>query len=124
DRSTSVKHSAGDLFARLREIVDQSGQGASGYDRSLRITPQVRRQSDWVEVEIAWEPIDRDLIAVETNLTWFLEAVEQIPTDDDDADMMSGVEDLAVDLVNSIRSCGEFRAKLSEIVIDPTSEAV
>lgn len=123
-RSTALRLSAADLFARLREIVDQSGQGTSGYDRSLRITPQLRRQSDWVEVEIAWERVDRDLIAVEADLAWFLEAVERIPTEEDDPAAMSEIEDLAVELVNAIRSCGEFRAKLAEIVIDPTGEAV
>src|SRR5262249_20133806 len=73
-RSTALKRSASDLFARLREIVDQAGQGASGYDRTLRITPQSRRQSDWVEVEVVWERVDRDLIAIETDLAWFLNA--------------------------------------------------
>jgi DNA polymerase-3 subunit epsilon/ATP-dependent DNA helicase DinG len=123
-RSTALKLSAGDLFARLREIVDQSGQGTSGYDRSLRITPQVRRQSQWVEVEIAWERVDRDLIAVEADLVWFLEAVERIPNEIDEEDDLTGADDLAVDLMNAIRQCGELRSKLAEIAIDPSDEAV
>jgi DNA polymerase-3 subunit epsilon/ATP-dependent DNA helicase DinG len=123
-RATALKLSASDLFARLRDIVDNSGQGASGYDRSLRITAQVRRQSQWVEVEVAWERVDRELIAVEADLVWFLEAVERIPSEEDEPEEADGIEDLAVELLNAIRSCGEFRAKLSEIAIDPTDAAV
>jgi DNA polymerase-3 subunit epsilon/ATP-dependent DNA helicase DinG len=123
-RSTSLKLVASDLFARLRELVDQTGQGATGYDRSLRITPQVRRQSQWVEVEVAWERVDRELIAVEADLAWFLEAVERIPSEEDDSEEVDAVEDLVVDLLNAIRSCSEFRSKLSEIAIDPADEAV
>ncbi|MEA2528837.1 MAG: ATP-dependent helicase DinG [Thermomicrobiales bacterium] len=123
-RSSALKLSASDLFARLREIVDQTGQGSSGYDRSLRITPQIRRQSQWVEVEVAWERVDRDLISVEADLAWFLESVERLPTEKDKDDDLGAVEDLAVDLLNAIRQSGEFRAKLAEIVIDPSDEAV
>jgi ATP-dependent DNA helicase DinG len=123
-RTTALKLSTGDLFARLREFVEQAGQGGGGYDRSVRITPSVRRLSQWVEVEVAWERVDRDLLAVEGDLVWFLEAVERIPTEDDSEDDPSGVEDLGVDLLNAIRACGEFRAKLAEAAIDPMDEAV
>jgi len=123
-RSTALKLSTGELYARLRENVDQAGQGTSGYDRSLRITPQVRRQSQWVEVEVAWEKVDRELIAVETDLVWFLEAVERLGGDDEEDEDLTGIEDLAVDLMNSIRTCSELRAKLAEIAIDPSDEAV
>jgi DNA polymerase-3 subunit epsilon/ATP-dependent DNA helicase DinG len=123
-RSSALKLSANDLFARLREIVDQTGQGSSGYDRSLRITSHIRRQSQWVEVEVAWERVDRDLISVEADLAWFLESVERLPTEKDKDDDLGAVEDLAVDLLNAIRQSGEFRAKLAEIVIDPSDEAV
>ncbi len=123
-RSTSLKLSAGELFARLREIVDQSGQGNSGYDRSLRITAQVRRQSQWVEVEVAWERVDRDLTAVEADLVWFLEAVERLAKGDEEPEDLNDAEDLAVDLLNAIRLCGEQRYKLAEIAIDPSDEAV
>src|SRR5262249_15738592 len=107
-RSTALKVSAGDLFARLREIVDQAGLGASGYGRTVRITPQVRRQRQWVEVEVAWERVDRELIAVEADLVWFLEVVERISSEEDDPEEADGIEDLAVDLLNAIRSCTEF----------------
>jgi Rad3-related DNA helicase len=122
-RSVSMKMATSVLFGKLREIVEQAGLGTSGYDRSLRITSQVRRQSEWVEVEIAWERVDQELIAVEADLAWFLESIERLVKDDDAQDG-DGPDDLAVDLVNAIGQCAEMRAKLAQIAINPTDQAV
>lgn len=122
-RSVSLKLATSALFGQLRGIIEGAGLGNSGYDRSLRVTPQVRRQSEWVDVEIAWERVDQELIAVESDLSWFRESIERLVKDDADQDG-SGPDDLAVDLDNAIDQCGEMRAKLAQIAINPTDQAV
>jgi DNA polymerase-3 subunit epsilon/ATP-dependent DNA helicase DinG len=50
--------------------------------------------------------------------------VERLKPGEEESDDVNGAEDLAVDLTNAMRLCGELRYKLAEIAIDPTEEAV
>ncbi len=125
-KATAARLATGDLFARLRELVEHEGTGTAGYDRSVRLTRAVHHRGDWVEVEVAWERLNGDLIAIETDIAWFLEALENaLPDEEEASDLaLDPTEDLVLELTNALRALIDLRVKLSESVIDPSEEAV
>ncbi len=125
-RMNSAKMATNDLFLRLRDLVDQEGMGAAGYDRSVRLTRSIRRRGEWMEAEIAWERLDRELTAIESELVWFLETLERaIPDESDTAEnILDLTEDVVLELTNALRALADLRVKLAESVIDPSAGAV
>ncbi|MER3485700.1 MAG: exonuclease, partial [Chloroflexota bacterium] len=122
---TQAKMAANDLFLRFRDLVDQERMGAAGYERSVRLTPAVRRRGEWIEVEIAWERLDRELTTIEGNLVWYLETLERVVPDQPDAPetVLDLTEDVVLELTNALRALADVRVRL-ESVIDPSAEAV
>ncbi|GIW04643.1 MAG: DNA polymerase III subunit epsilon [Thermomicrobiales bacterium] len=123
---TQAKMAANDLFLRLRDLVDQERMGAAAYERSVRLTPAVRRRGEWIEVEIAWERLDREMTTIEGDLTWFLETLERVIPGQPDAPetVLDLTEDVVLEITNALRALADVRVQLAESVIDPSAQAV
>lgn len=124
NRIGGVKQTAVDLFARIGEFLRVREPGRGRYDRTLRLTAAVRRDSSWVQIELAWEELDRRLREVEDDLTWYLDRVEGADPPDHDEALESEQEDLAIELSTTLRESVVLRARLQETVTAPSVDAV
>jgi predicted DnaQ family exonuclease/DinG family helicase len=123
--ATRVRTASLELFSRLRGLVEQAGTQDTGYGRTLRITPAVRRAPAWAEVEIAFDRLNQQLLDFEDLLRWYLAAVhEQHPDDQDAEDGQDPFEDLEVEIGAGIERGLELSASLSDIILSPTSDRV
>jgi predicted DnaQ family exonuclease/DinG family helicase len=125
NHQSSAKLAMTDLFARLGELIDANGGERGAYERSLRVTPSVRRSGDWLSIEIGWERLDQQLRAVEDDVRYYLDHVEKTkpPKSDEELAEDEG-EDLEIELGVLLRASGELRAKLHESLSAPSDAAV
>ncbi len=113
-----------DLFSRLREVAQREDDGRGGFGRTLRVTKSVRGETGWVEIELVWERLERQLRDLEAQLRWYLEALEGLNPDElDEADAQQR-EDLIVALGVSIRGLADVAVKLQSAIGTPDPEAV
>ncbi len=113
-----------DLFSRLREIAMREDDDRGGFGRTLRVTRSVRGESGWVEIELVWERLDRQLRDLEGQLRWYLEALERLNPDESNEGDAQQREDLIVALGVSIRGLADVAVKLQSAIGTPDPGAV
>ncbi|CAA9526546.1 MAG: DinG family ATP-dependent helicase YoaA [uncultured Thermomicrobiales bacterium] len=121
DRATGARTAARDLFARLAEFLvrheGDGGGGGGGFDRTLRVTRSLRNDGGWIEVEVAWERLDRELTGLDEQARWFLEAVEQVAPGEDADDLeVNHHDDLVIALGAAIRAGNDLAARLTGMI--------
>ncbi len=129
-RADAGRATAGRLFARLNEVIARQDGEGGGYDRTLRLTGSVRRDGAWLEIEILWEELERELRELDDHLRWFLEAVERIEPangggarhEADGADIQH--EELLIELGLAVRGGAELAARLQSAIGSPTGDLV
>ncbi len=85
-----------DFFNMLTAFLDEHGpRGSSQYDRRLRLTPAVRRQPAWDQVEITWDNLSAGLKEVGQALEALGRLLENLDTYD-----VQDFEDLWNELVS------------------------
>lgn len=114
------------FFNTLDEFLRQNQEGtvSNQYETHWRITPQVRIQPDWSEVEIAWEEVARELLRIRDRLARIyqlcLQMVERPAGDDLDTSLdgprrsKSSAE--AQDLLLEVSLAGQRTAEILEQV--------
>ncbi len=60
-RLSRARSEAGQFFAVLRRFVEENTEGQGEYDRHLRLTEEVRRNSAWAEVVSTWDELGLEL---------------------------------------------------------------
>ncbi len=70
------------FFANLEEFIGQQQEGtvSSQYDWHWRITPSVRIQPDWGEIEISWENVSHELVRIHDRLNRLFQLCSQLDT--------------------------------------------
>ncbi len=124
DATAAIRSASAALFARLVEFIGLREDRSGGFDRSLRLTGAVRRDSAWVEVELLWEPLDAALRQVDDHLRWFVEAVEAIQLPEDDGNEETERDQVLLDLGLAVRSGVDISIKLQSAIAAPREELV
>ncbi len=107
-----------DFFNTFAAFLDEHGpRGGDQYDRRLRLTPAVRRQPAWDQVEIAWDNLSAGLGNVRRALNQLGQLLDGLDTYD-----IPDFDDLWNELV-SYRVQIETTHNQLQIIIDPRSEA-
>lgn len=112
------------LFARLVEFIGHHEDRSGGFDRSLRLTGAVRRDSAWVEVELLWEPLDATLRRLDDHLRWLVEAVEAVTMAEADEYEETERDQVLIDLGLAVRSGADISIKLQSAISAPRDELV
>ena len=125
DRANGARLAARELFGGLGQLTARLESGRGGYERTLRLTPEVREEHAWLDAEIAWERLDAELAGLEEQLRWFqtaLEAVEPGPEADDLA--VEHHQELAGEVGGAVRDGADLSARLSTLFAAPSADAV
>lgn len=115
------------LFAQLEAILD-SGNVNSGFGRpSVRLTSGLRANSAWSDIEIAWDNVDQSWRSIESELRWFLNAVEAAepePGTPAEDPRMRQFDDVSSALISAIRGGSDLVAQLSVAMTSSPDEMV
>ncbi len=71
-----ARNGAADLFLRMVSFLEQNSAEHNEFDKRLRITPTLRRQPGWSEIELHWDGLKRVWSDVLDTLGAILDAVE------------------------------------------------
>ncbi|MCC6314661.1 MAG: exonuclease, partial [Thermomicrobiales bacterium] len=119
----AVRLRAAALFVRVTELVAQFDRGG-GYDRSLRLTGPVRRDSAWGEIEALWDGLSGALRDLDTQLRWYEAAVvDELGTDPQDEEALQR-EELGIEIGLAIRAGAELAIRLQAAIGSPDPEMV
>ncbi|MBN1936884.1 MAG: 3'-5' exoribonuclease [Anaerolineae bacterium] len=110
-----LAHLFDDLAAFLVEYGDQKGP----YDHRLRLTHSLRIQSDWMQVEMAWDLLSGDL---RSDLEGLGRAV-QILQDHDWAEI-PGYDDLLGDGLGLLQQLGTVYAQMESVLLEPGADEI
>jgi ATP-dependent DNA helicase DinG len=109
-----------ELFHRLRDFVgDYQRSDRSGYDRRLRLTPAVRHDPGWSELELRWEETASPLRRLLSHVQWAARAVEGIAEED-----LPGYEDIVTELDSLERSGSELIEQTLRAISEPDSGTI
>ncbi|HEV2106738.1 MAG TPA: exonuclease domain-containing protein, partial [Thermomicrobiales bacterium] len=114
------------LFSDLDHMVDD-GPGRGGYGRTVRLTPSLRRDPAWSQIEATWDGFDQAMRQIESEARWFLDAVEAVepeagtPADDP---RMHQFDDVSSALISVLRDGAELSANLTLAIASPPEEMV
>jgi len=123
NRSRAV---SAELFALLKQFCREGGSEETGYGRTMRVTPAMRRTPAWTQVEIEFDRLNAALNDVEGVLRWFLGALhEGSPAGDgDEAAATDPFESIAIEVGAGIQASMDLGAQMAEIVLAPLPEQV
>ena len=123
-RADAARSAAAQLFARLNEAIARQEGNGGGYDRTLRLTDGVRRDGAWLEVELLWERLERELRELDDALRWFLEAVERVEPAEGEEGPDLQHEELAIELGLAVRGGAELASRLQSAIGSPSRDLV
>jgi predicted DnaQ family exonuclease/DinG family helicase len=119
--STRVRTASLDLFSRIRSLCESAGTQDTGYGRTLRITPAIRRSPAWADIEVAFDQLNSQLIEFEDLLRWYLAALhEQHPDELEENEAQDPFEDLEIEFGAGIERGLELSANLSDMILSPS----
>lgn len=120
-----VRTASIELFTRIRALCESAGTQDTGYGRTLRITPAIRRSPAWAEIEVAFDRLNSQLLDFEDLLRWYLAALhEQHPDELDDTEPQDPFEDLEIEFGAGIERGLELSANLADIILSPSASRV
>ena len=119
----AARGQASRLFGRIGEIGQQERRGG-GFDRTVRLTDAVRRDSAWVEIELLWEPLAADLLALDELVRWNLQHVEMIRPPAGDELAEAEQDDIAIELGLAVRAGAELAMLLQSALVAPSRDQI
>jgi DNA polymerase-3 subunit epsilon/ATP-dependent DNA helicase DinG len=123
--ATRLRTASMEFFSRIRGLCEQAGTQDTGYGRTLRITPAIRRTPAWAEIEVAFDRLNQQLLDFEDLLRWYLAAVhEQHPDEHDDESPQDPFEDLEIEIGAGIDRGLELSANLADIILSAAQDRV
>lgn len=109
-----------EFFAILRHFFADAVNNRSQFAQQVRITPAVRVQPGYDEVEMAWDNFNKILSSVVDGFIKMSQGLREAGEQFDIAE----VEDLQLALSSNGRSLEETRANLDGIIIEPKDEMI
>lgn len=109
-----------DFFSTLRMFFADSLNSRSQFSQQIRITPSVRVQPGYNNIEMAWENFNKILISV---VDGFVKMGQGLTEASESFDI-EGIEDLILALNSNGRSLNETRTNLDGIIIQPEEDMI
>lgn len=103
-----------ELLERLGGFLECFGPEGREYNRRLRLTPSLRSQSAWAQLEDSWEALQLRLTDVERRLTQLFTTLAALGADGGDE-----AERLLQDLEATVTRCTSLRANGEAIMAKP-----
>ncbi len=110
-----LDHLFDDLAAFLAEYGGQKGP----YDHRMRLTHSLRIQSDWMQVEMAWDLLSGDWRKVLEELARAVQIVQ-----DHEWAEIPGYDDLLGDGGGLLQQLGEMYAQLESVLLEPAADEI
>lgn len=107
------------LFDDLAAFLIEYGGQKGPYDHRLRLTHSLRIQSDWMQVEMAWDVLSGDLRKVLEGLGRAVQVVQ-----DHEWAEIPGYDDLLSDGVGLSQQLGEMYAQLESVLLEPGADEI
>lgn len=107
------------FFHHLGEFIERYQEGRGDYDRRLRLTPAVRHDAGWDQIEILWEDAARSLREILQVVAWA--AREWEPLTDDD---VPGHDELATELELLERTGHETLERVLSAIAQPSDGTI
>jgi predicted DnaQ family exonuclease/DinG family helicase len=109
-----------ELFNRLRDFVtDYQRSDRSGYDRRLRLTPAVRHDPGWSEIEVRWEEAASLIRRLLADVQWAARSLDRL-----DDDELPGYDDNVTELDLLTRTGDEVLRQTLSTVSEPDPEVI
>ena len=115
----SAREHGVEFFATLSSFVNQHRSESRGYDTRLRITPSLRTQPQWSNVEISWDGLAVALKTLEDGLSTLLELLGQV-----ESFQVPEYESTVAELTALLFSCQEYRAQINRAITNPDPDQV
>ncbi|MAT97701.1 MAG: DNA polymerase III subunit epsilon [Anaerolineaceae bacterium] len=109
-----------EFFTTLTYFLSEAVSTRSQFAQQIRLTPAVRTQPGFDEVEISWDNLGRHLFAIAEGFGKLAAGLGEVA---DQFDVEDG-EDLKLTLMSNGRSLEETRLNLDGIIIDPDSDMI
>jgi DNA polymerase-3 subunit epsilon/ATP-dependent DNA helicase DinG len=122
----TARNQARHLFLELDSLVD-NGATRGGYGRTIRLTSGLRAGPAWSDFEIAWDYLDQSLTTIESELRWFLDAIEAAepePGTPPEDPRMRQFEDISSALISAIRGGADVAAQLKVAMTSAPNDLV
>ena len=109
-----------EFFTTLRMFFSEAINTRSQFAQQIRITPAVRVQPGYDEVELSWDNFNKILVSVVDGFIKMSQGLREAGEQFE----IAGVEDLQLALSSNGRSLEETRANLDGIIITPKDEMI
>ncbi len=107
-----------EFFMTLSYFFADQINRRSQYSQKIRITPTVRVQPDYDEIEMSWDNLNKHLFAIADGFVKLAAGLEEI------GENIDGGEEMLLALKSNGRSLEETRANLDGIIADPTDTMI
>jgi ATP-dependent DNA helicase DinG len=114
-----VLRHADELFDLLTDFARDNAESRSEYRQSLRLTPGLRRQPAWSNIEIAWDNVSVQLFAVGDGLKRLGSALNDMHEFD-----IPDYEDLLARVSGYARTLDEACGKMNSILTQPVASEI
>lgn len=108
-----------DCFNRLTAFVGQEANDAPAYDARLRLTPGVRQQAIWRDVEHAWDNLNLHLNAIGEGLGRLEELLANMANDN-----LADYDALFLQVQAMRRFCAEVRINVGHIILGGNDDMI
>jgi DNA polymerase-3 subunit epsilon/ATP-dependent DNA helicase DinG len=109
-----------EFFDTMSYFLQQFTSRWSQYTQQIRFVPEVRRQADFEQLEMAWENLNRQLKPI---IEGFVKLAGGIADVSESFEIEDG-EELRLSLVNLARNLEEVRANLDAMIAEPNDAMI
>lgn len=109
-----------EFFTTLKLFFSEALNTRSQFAQQIRITPAVRIQPGYDDIEMSWENLNKILVSVVDGFVKMSQGIREVADQFD----IEGGEDLQLALSSNGRSLEETRANLDGIIIEPKDDMI
>ena len=110
----------GQLFDNLSYFLQDNTDSRANYSQSVRLIPAARKQPQWDEVELLWEPLGGLMKRIVDDLGRVATGISELSEHYD----LEDAEDLILTIANTQRQLAELLNNLHTIIAAPSDEMI
>ncbi|MCA9923051.1 MAG: DEAD/DEAH box helicase family protein, partial [Anaerolineales bacterium] len=107
-----------EFFMTLSYFFADKINRRSQFSQQIRITPAVRSQPDYDELELSWDNLSKNLHGIADGFHKLSKGLGELVDD------IEGVEELVLSLMSNGRSLEETRANLDHTILEPQADMI
>ena len=119
ESNEQVMRGLGDLFEDLGVFVAEHKSTLGPYDYRVRLTRELRIQSEWEHVELAWDGLSEKVASTRAEFGRVLEALQDL-----DGSGIPGYDDIVQDGIGLLRQLETVHERLASILLEPGSDEI